>query len=323
MKKIEFSGAAVLGGALGLATVLAGPSDAQEQTAAASGQLEEIVVTAEKREATIETTSISITAVSGADILERGFTDLSSLMQTVPGVSIRSSGPGMTEFEMRGVASNGGNSPTVGFYFDDTPLTAPAATNEGKIVISPDLYDLNRVEVLRGPQGTLYGSGSMGGTIKVVPNAPNPDRFEATGETKFADTDHGGFGQAWNAMVNLPLFGSDKAALRIVGSYSYDAGWIDRVVVAPGQFPLPTNGGLTRGNVLAAPIITEYHDVNDVEKEAVRVSAVFKPIDGLTITPTYFYQKLRSGGLPYIDSVPGTDAMYQPFDTPEIGRAHV
>jgi iron complex outermembrane recepter protein len=295
-----------------------------QQSRSDTGQLEEIVVTAEKRETTIETTAISITAVSGADITNRGFTDLGSLMQTVPGVSIRTSGPGMTEFEMRGVASNGGNSPTVGFYFDDTPLTAPAATNEGKIVISPDLYDLNRVEVLRGPQGTLYGSGSMGGTIKVVPNAPNPDLFEASGEAKFADTDHGGFDHAENAMVNLPFWG-DKAAVRIVGSYSYDAGWIDRVVIAPGQFPLPTGLVTTpsgsyytvRGNVLAAPIAQEYHDVNGVEKTAVRVAAVFRPIDGLTITPSYFYQKLRSSGLPYIDSNPGTDAFYQPFDTSE------
>ena len=306
--------------------LLAGAALAQ-QSRSDSGQLEEIVVTAEKREATIETTAISITAVSGADIVDRGFTDLGSLMQTVPGVSIRTSGPGMTEFEMRGIASNGGNSPTVGFYFDDTPLTAPAATNEGKIVISPDLYDLNRVEVLRGPQGTLYGSGSMGGTIKVVPNAPNPDLFEASGEAKFADTDHGGFDHGENAMVNLP-FWADKAAIRIVGSYSYDAGWIDRVVIAPGQFPLPSGLVTTpsgsfytvRGNVLAAPIATEYHDVNDVEKTAVRVAAVLKPIDGLTIAPTYFYQKLRSGGLPYIDSNPGTDAFYQPFDTPERYR---
>ena len=163
---------------LAIASLWGGPAAAQQQLSSHSeaGQLEEIVVTAEKRESTMQTTPISITAVSGDDIVNRGFTDLASLMQTVPGVSIRTSGPGMTEFEMRGVASNGGNSPTVGFYFDDTPLTAPAATNEGKIVISPDLYDLNRVEVLRGPQGTLYGSGSMGGTIKVVPNAPNPER---------------------------------------------------------------------------------------------------------------------------------------------------
>ncbi len=293
-----------------------------QQSRSDTGQIEEIIVTAEKRETTIETTSISITAVSGADITDRGFTDLASLLQTVPGVSVRTSGPGLNEFELRGVASNGGNSPTVGFYFDDTSLTAAAATNEGKIVISPDLYDLNRVEVLRGPQGTLYGSGSLGGTIKVVPNAPNPNLFEASAEVKFADTDHGGFDHGENAMVNLPFWGG-KAALRIVGSYSNDAGWIDRVVIAPGQFPLPTlvNGIYsTRGNVLAAPIGTEYHDVNDVEKSAVRLAAVFQPIDGLTIAPSYFYQKLRSGGLPYIDSPPGTDAFYQPFDTPERYR---
>ena len=302
--------APVLGALLGGAAVA-------QQSHSDPGQLEEIVVTAEKRETTIETTPISLTAVSGADISARGFTDLASLMQTVPGVSIRTSGPGMTEFEMRGVASNGGNSPTVGFYFDETPMTAPAATNEGKIVISPDLYDLNRVEVLRGPQGTLYGSGSMGGTIRVIPNAPNPDAFEASAEARFADTDHGGFDHGENAMINLPFL-NGLAALRIVGSYSFDAGWIDRVVAAPGDFPLPT--GTVRGNVLAAPIATEYHDVNDVEQTGVRVSAVFKPIDGLTITPSYFYQKLRAGGLPYIDSDPGTDAHYQPFDIAENYR---
>lgn len=310
-------------GAMSVAGLFAGHAVAQQATHSDAGQLEEIIVTAEKRESTIETTAISITALSGADILGRGFTDLGSLLKTVPGIAIRSSGPGMTEFEMRGVASNGGNSPTVGFYFDDVSLTAPAGSEEGKIVISPDLYDVNRVEVLRGPQGTLYGSGSMGGTIKVVPNAPNPEKFEGSAEVKFADTDHGGFDHAESAMVNLPFWG-DKAALRVVGSYSYDSGWIDRVVIAPGQFPLPS--GLVnastpyytiRGDVLAAPIAKEYHDVNNVEKTVLRLSAVVNPIDGLTIAPSFFYQKMRSGGLPYIDSPPGTDAFYQPFDLAE------
>jgi iron complex outermembrane recepter protein len=287
-----------------------------QQSRVDSTQLEEIVVTAEKRETTAQDTPISLTAVSGQDIQERGATDLSSLLQSVPGVSIRSSGPGMTEFEMRGVASTGGNSPTVGFYYDDTPLTASAATNEGKIVISPALYDLNRVEVLRGPQGTLYGSGSMGGTVKVVPNAPNPDAFDASAEGVFADTDHGGFDHAENAMINLPLI-PGVAAVRIVGSYSDDSGWIDRIVIAPGQFPVPTDGGLVRGNVLAAPVAEDYHDVNDVERTTVRVSALIKPIEGLSITPSLFYEKLSSGGLPYIDSDPGTDAHYQPFDVAE------
>ena len=287
---------------------------AAQQARSDSGQLEEIIVTAEKRESTVQTTPISLTAGSGRDIQDRGRTDLGNLVQSVPGVSIRSSGPGMTEFEMRGVASTGGNSPTVGFYYDDTSLTSPSAANEGKIVISPSLYDLNRVEVLRGPQGTLYGSGSMGGTIKVVPNAPNPEAFDASAELVFGDTDHGGFDHAENAMVNLP-FGAGLAALRIVGSYSHDAGWIDRVVIAPGQFPLPN--GSTRGDVLAAPVAADYHDVNDVEKTSVRVSAVVNPVEGLSITPSFFYQKLSSGGLPYIDSDPGTDAHYQPYDISE------
>jgi iron complex outermembrane recepter protein len=290
------------------------PASAQ-QADSDTGRLQEIVITAEKRESTVQNTPISLTAVSGTDIQDRGLTDLSSLLQSVPGVSMRTSGPGMAEFEMRGVASTGGNSPTVGFYYDDTPLTAPGATNEGKIVISPALYDLDRVEVLRGPQGTLYGSGSMGGTIKVVPNAPDPAAFDASAEAVLADTDHGGFDHAENAMVNLP-FGNGLAAVRIVGSYSDDSGWIDRIVIAPGQFPVPTNG-TTRGNVLAAPVAADYHDVNDTARTTVRVSALIKPIDGLTISPSFFHEKLTAGGLPYIDSDPGTDAHYQPFDVAE------
>ena len=298
----------------GLLATLAQPVLAQ-QADSDTGRLQEIVITAEKRESTVQNTPISLTAVSGTDIQDRGLTDLSSLLQSVPGVSMRTSGPGMAEFEMRGVASTGGNSPTVGFYYDDTPLTAPGATNEGKIVISPALYDLNRVEVLRGPQGTLYGSGSMGGTIKVVPNAPNPAAFDASAEAVLADTDHGGFDHAENAMVNLP-FWNGLAAVRIVGSYSDDSGWIDRIVIAPGQFPVPTNG-TTRGNVLAAPVAADYHDVNDTARTTVRVSALIKPIDGLSISPSYFHEKLTAGGLPYIDSDPGTDAHYQPFDVAE------
>ena len=288
-----------------------------QQSRSDSSQLEEIIVTAEKRESTVQTTPISLTAVSGADIQDRGLANLDNLVQSVPGVSIRTSGPGMGEFEMRGIASTGGNSPTVGFYYDDVSLTSPSASNEGKIVISPALYDLNRVEVLRGPQGTLYGSGSMGGTIKVVPNAPNLNAFDASAQVTFGDTDHGGFDHAENAMVNLPL-GGGLAAVRIVGSYARDARWIDREVVAPGEFPAPN--GSVRGNVLAAPIANHYHDVNDVERTTVRVSALIQPIEGLSITPSFFYQKLAAGGLPYIDSTPGTDAHYQPFDVSENYR---
>ncbi len=147
------------------------PSFGQPTRFAVDQQLEEVVVTATKRSSTVQQTPLSITAISGDDIQSRGVPDLTDLLQSVPGISLRSSCPGQTELEMRGMSSAAGNSPTVGFYLDETPLTAPANAQNGKVVIDPYLYDLNRVEVLRGPQGLLYGSGSMGGTIKLVPNA--------------------------------------------------------------------------------------------------------------------------------------------------------
>ena len=278
--------------------------------------IQEIVVTATKRETTVQTTPISITALSGAELQERGTTAIESLAQSVPGVSMRTGGPGETEFEMRGMASTGGNSPTVGFYLDETSLTAPAASNNGKVVIDPNLYDINRIEVLRGPQGTLYGAGSMGGTIKVIPNAPDPKAFAVSGQSMLSATDGGGFNHAENAMVNFPLL-AGEAALRVVGSESHVSGWIDRVVIAPGQFPLETDGGLVRGNVLASPVQAIHSNVNDTETSTVRASLLWNPTDRLTITPSFIYQQTREDGLSTIDSDPGTDAHYQPYDVAE------
>ena len=298
------------------ATALLGASGvalAQQETK--SDQLQEIVVTAQKRLSTVQDTPISITALTGQDLGERGITDITSVVQSVPGVSMRSSGPGQTELEMRGMTSSGGNSSTVGFYLDDVPLTAPASAQNGKVVIDPNLYDLNRIEVLRGPQGTLYGSGSMGGTIKLVPNAPDPNAFDASGELIFGHTNGGDtLNNGENAMVNLPM--SDSVALRIVGSQEHLSGWIDRKVIAPGDFPAPINS-TTRGDVAAAPLAADYHDVNDEVMTSVRAALLWKVNDQLSITPSFMYQKITQDGLSLIDSQPGTDTNYQPFNAPE------
>src|SRR5271154_6748080 len=183
----------MLGKVLGLAVVatfsLVRTTVVFAQLDAKQDQLQEIVVTAEKRVSTVQDTPISITAITGKDLEDRGITDIASVVQSVPGISMRTSGPGQTELEMRGMTSSGGNSSTVGFYLDDTPLSAPASAQNGKVVIDPNLYDLNRIEVLRGPQGTLYGAGSMGGTIKLVPNAPDPNGFDASAEVILGGTD--------------------------------------------------------------------------------------------------------------------------------------
>ena len=278
-------------------------------------QLQEIVVTAQKRESTVQTTPLSITALTGQDLVDRGLTDIAAIVQSVPGVSMRTSGPGQTELEMRGLTSSGGNSATVGFYLDDIPLSAPASAQNGKVVIDPNLYDLNRVEVLRGPQGTLYGSGSMGGTIKLVPNAPNPSAFDASAQLILGGTDGGDtLNHTENAMVNLPL--SDTMALRLVASSEVLSGWIDRIVIAQPDFPAPTNA-TTRGDVAAAPVAQNFRDVNDENLRSVRASFLWKPTDQLSIEPSFMYQEITQGGLNLIDSQPGTNTQYQPYNSPE------
>src|SRR6185437_3916351 len=163
------------------------------EVAPPSQDLQEIVVTAEKRDSTVQKTPISMTAISGADLQAQGVNGLTSVAQQVPGVSFKTSGPGQTEFEMRGLTSTGGESPTVGFYLNETALTPPAMAQNGKVVIDPNLFDLNRIEILRGPQGTLYGAGSMGGTIKLVTNQPDLQRFGVNAQAVLSDTDGGGF----------------------------------------------------------------------------------------------------------------------------------
>src|ERR1700744_6462172 len=230
------------------------------QSAPPSQELQEIVVTAEKRESTVQKTPISITAITGADLQAQGLSDMASVAQQVPGVSFKTSGPGQTEFEMRGLTSTGGESPPVGFYLDDAVLTPAAMAQNGKTVIDPSLFDLNRVEVLRGPQGTLYGAGSMGGTIKLVTNQPDPKAFGVNVEViGSGTTDGGGFNHTENVMLNIPLM-QDVAALRLVGTDKYIDGWIDRKVVSP--FPAEVNNSTVRGDVAAAPVIADFSHSN-------------------------------------------------------------
>ncbi len=158
---------------------------------AAETGLAEITVTAEKYKSTIQDTPISLSALSGDALTNAGITSIETLAHDVPGLSMRSAGPGLTEYEARGLASNGGAAPTVGFYLDEIPLSPPALSQSGKVVIDPNLYDVERVEVLRGPQGTLYGSGSMGGTIKVITNKPKLGTFEGSVQGTLSDTQGG------------------------------------------------------------------------------------------------------------------------------------
>ena len=281
--------------------------------AGASATASEVVVTAQRRSSTIQKTTASVSAFTGADLQARGVTSFATLAQGTPGVSLKSEGPSQTEVEMRGMTSSGGNSATVGFYLNDVPLTGPANAQNGHAVIDPDLYDLNRIEVLRGPQGTLFGSGAMGGTVRLITNQPDPTGYHASGESILSGTDGGGFNHDNNVMVNVPLV-DDKLALRIVGTENYRSGWIDRVVANP--FPLVTSSGAVRGDVGAAPVEKRYTDSNDYQIYAVRASLLWKPTPDLSITPSFFFETSKQSNPDSYDAVSATNS------SPGAGLAH-
>jgi iron complex outermembrane recepter protein len=284
--------------------------------------LEEIVVTAEKRSSTVQDTPISMTAMSGEMMQQEGIYDLSKVIQSVPGISQRTAGSGQTELEMRGLSSSGGAAPTVGFYLDDYPLSPPAAALNGKVVVDPDLFDLSRVEVLRGPQGTLYGSGSMGGTVKLVTNAPKLNDLEGAVEATGASQSGGGFNRGGNLMLNVPLV-NDLLAMRVVLTDKYVDGWISRYVLGD-NFPFPTNAGpcgagplvgCTRGNVTAVTPEEIVPRINWERLQGGRVGFLVQPNDALKIDATAMYQKISMGGYDEYDVPPGNPAAhYQPFN---------
>jgi len=282
--------------------------------------LAEITVTAEKYDSTIQNTPISMSAITGDQLIAAGITSVEDVAHDVPGLSMRSAGPGLTEYEARGLASNGGASPTVGFYLDEVPLSPPALSQSGKVVIDPNLYDINRIEVLRGPQGTLYGSGSMGGTVRVITNQPKLGTFEGSVQGTLSDTQGGSGNGGGNLMLNLPL--GDLFAVRVVASDTYRSGWLDRIVVNP--FPedgTVNGGGYTRGNVVAGPITNVITNVNTENLYGGRVTLLFKPNDDFSVTAGALFQRMVLGGYDDFDAPPGANAPYvghyEAFNIPE------
>jgi outer membrane receptor protein involved in Fe transport len=297
------------------------PAGPAEKGPVGSGELEEIVVTAEKRESTVQATPIAMTALSGGDLTELNVATVQDLVGTVPGLSFRTAGPGQTEYEMRGLGSSGGSVATVGFYIDETPLSASAVALNGRTVIDADLYDLNHTEVLRGPQGTLYGAGSMGGTIKLVTNQPKLATWEGAGELEASQTTGASTNGRGSLMLNVPL--GDIAAFRFVATDKYISGWIHRYVVAPGQFPYPTNFGncfsyyCSRGDVQAAPIAEDHANSNIERFISSRASLLVQPTSELSITGSWMYQRIDADGYNNYQSPPGCCAIYQPYDIKE------
>jgi len=226
----------------GAAILAAGPVLAQTAASApqnaaptSAPQVSDVVVTATKRSQHLQKVPIAVTALTGQVITKMGGSDLADIAGAIPGLSLESDRAGENQTYIRGISEVAGGAPTVGIYMDEIPIT----TFSGEQV-NIKTFDLDRIEVLRGPQGTLYGEGSEGGTIRVVTNKPNTTTFQAGLFALASATDRGGPNGEVDGMVNVPLV-DDKLALRLVGLSSDYDGWITNPVIGKSHYNTNTD----------------------------------------------------------------------------------
>ncbi|MDP9065055.1 MAG: TonB-dependent receptor, partial [Pseudomonadota bacterium] len=295
-----------------ISAILAGAPLVHAATAPETGGLEEIVVTAQKKSENMQDVPISISVFDTARLEKLNIVNLDDYVKYSPSVSyVRSQGqggngqPGTSHIYMRGVVSGGdgnhsGSQPSVGTYFDEQPVTTIDGTPEVHI------YDMARIEVLEGPQGTLYGASSEAGTIRLISNKPDPTKFVAGYDVSGSQVQHGGIGYEVEGFVNLPL--SPVAAIRLVGWDVKDAGYINNIAgtnVAAGivngvrTFPSwnAANGGtgaIGAGSISNAAYIRNKY--NTAQTKGGRAALRLDLGDNWSITPTVMGQKLTTEG---------------------------
>src|SRR5712671_760197 len=201
--------------AMGALPGLAAAADAAPADNSAAATLSEVVVTADKRgEESIQSIPTTIQAISGDTLVRRGAVDFADFSGQVAGLSYDDLGPGDKKYVIRGVTSTG--PATVGVYYDEAVITGSNSNDGGGRQPDIRLFDLDRIEVLKGPQGTLYGASSMSGTIRYITRKPVLDKFEGYVQAEGSNTSQGGGNYNFNGALNLPIVAGALAA-RLVG----------------------------------------------------------------------------------------------------------
>jgi iron complex outermembrane receptor protein len=192
---------------------------------ASDTELSTIVVTATRRAESIQNVPGQVTALTGATLGQLYAQDFNDFAPFVPGLSFANSGPSGNLIVIRGVTTGNQLSSAVGIYVDDVPIGASTSFGAGFQAVNISVFDVNRVEVLNGPQGTLYGATSLGGTIKYINAPPDLGNFDAEGGVIVSSTEHGGINHTYTGMANLP-FGNGIGAVRIDGYQEYESGYV-------------------------------------------------------------------------------------------------
>jgi iron complex outermembrane recepter protein len=201
-------------------------SFASAQTApatASGGELEEVIVTATRRSESIQSVPSQVTAITAGMLDQINAHDLNDFAGFVPGLSFASSGASTNLLVIRGITTGSQLSSATGVYVDDIPIGASTSNGVGYQSLNINTSDLSRIEVLNGPQGTLYGATSLGGTIKYISNAPDLTAFRVNVGLEVSDTEHGHINHAYTGMVNVPI--ADIGAVRVDGYQVYESGY--------------------------------------------------------------------------------------------------
>lgn len=269
--------------------------DPATTTVAGEDNPEVIVVTAQKREQILLEIPQSVTVISRDTLERQDATSFQDYLALVPGLSLTGATPGITRVTLRGV-NTGGVAATVSVYMDEVPFGSSTGLADGGVLTGDfDPFDVERIEVLRGPQGTLYGASSLSGVIKYVTTPPKLNKFEARGQVGIEDTSGGGTGYQTTGLVNLPV--SDRLAIRVNGFYRKDAGFIDTI----GNNSITS---LLDGSVIARTLVDD--NINDRTSYGGRVSALFQATDALSLRLTAFGQNLNSGASNIFEADPET-----------------
>jgi iron complex outermembrane recepter protein len=275
------------------AAIVSIPALAQQSTEERAGpiRLEEVVVTATKRSENLQDVPVAVTALTSADIEARGFTNYSDFVNTVPNMYMQDLGPGNTQIYIRGLVAQGGSGFPVATYFGEA-VTSVLTNNGGFANLR--LVDIDRVEVLRGPQGTLFGANSLAGVLRVVPNAPSLTDLQVDVAASGWSTAHSGDGsEHFEGVLNLPIINGQLAA-RLVAYQDHIAGYLDNVVPAAAPTDYSAGFGAPDGTlVIPGHAAFTRKDINTEDIWGARGAVTWKPNDSLHVDLSYVAQEVR------------------------------